>query len=215
MGKLLGLHGAGGAANFSLSPCTVGGSYTSRKEYSSGSVSRPPGRAALIPPNTRYLLHHREYSFLRSSSHDSMAPQMRRMAVFVRLGLVAFRGGSRRPVLRGSLPLMGVVRPAVLPRHQLGFPRPFPDGRLSWGCIPSLYLPSPRYKATGRLWVSFRSSLWDLCLTICSMGSGLWWIQVACCRSLRVRGVVAGRPGSGGGIFGETVIAGNSDLPQF
>ncbi len=54
----------GVTADRSLSPRTAGDSYTRGKEYSSGSVSRPPGSAALIPPNTRYLLHHREYSFL-------------------------------------------------------------------------------------------------------------------------------------------------------
>lgn len=33
------------AADCSLSPCAAGDSYTQKKKYSSGSVSRPPGRA--------------------------------------------------------------------------------------------------------------------------------------------------------------------------
>jgi len=36
----------------SLSHRTVWGSYTQRRTYTSGSASRPPGRAAPIPPNT-------------------------------------------------------------------------------------------------------------------------------------------------------------------
>ena len=122
-------RGAGDASpDRSLSHRTVWGSYTQRRTYTSGSASRPPGRAAPIPPNTntscitRILFFRGRYEIPVRSRKVFSARQHPEQVFWQGPGPVDDTGSGRD--FAGQIPIAGNIRlPQPAPgRHRTGSP---------------------------------------------------------------------------------------------
>jgi hypothetical protein len=97
-----GLHGAGVFPDRSLSPRTVGDSYARTRTYSTGSVSRPPGRAA------PYLL----------TPMPPASPEIFFFRVRNRIGLILISGRFAGSIVYGEIGRGLFPRePGVAPGH--------------------------------------------------------------------------------------------------